>query len=101
MRFFLRLSGHAFHAKRSNEVLPMDFLSMGLASDHFRYLLFLRDDLSSCACFFPTITEKSESAAEDVLSWIAAFGCNEWLVTDQGSHFLNSLMQELTEELVV
>ena len=36
-----------------------------------------------------------------LIHWIGSFGTMEWFVSDQGSHFKNQLIDELTSELRV
>lgn len=72
---------------------------MGLSTDGRKYALILRDDLSSYVWLFPVDAATSEAAADSITSRIAAFGAMDWLVSDQGSHFKNQLLRQLTSEL--
>lgn len=63
-----------------------------------KYLLLIRDDLSSYVSMWPTVSCTAEWAAESLGVWIGCFGAMEWLVTDQGTHFKNVLITELTNE---
>lgn len=76
----------------------MDYLFMGTSTDGKKYVLLIRDDLSSYIWLFPTEAATSQAAAEALMTWIAAFGSMEWLISDQGSHFLNRLINDLMEE---
>lgn len=93
--------GHALHGDRPNEVLHMDYLYMGASTGQQEYLLVIRDDLSSYVWLWPTESATSEAAADALTTWIAVFGTMDWIVSDQGSHFKNRLIKELTEELMV
>ena len=88
----------ALHAERPNEVLHMDYLFMGASSTEQKYVLLIRDDLSGYVWLWPTTDATSDAAAEALSMWIGVFGGFEWLVSDQGSHFKNRLMDELTRE---
>ena len=90
--------GTALHAGRPNEVLHMDYLYMGKGTGGKKYLLLIRDDLSSYVWLWPTVSCTAEATAEALGVWIGCFGSMEWLVTDQGTHFKNELIAELTNE---
>ena len=53
---------------RLNEVIhnDFDFLYMGTGIDGLKYVLVIRDDLSSYLCFIPTKTANSEAAANGI-----------------------------------
>jgi len=91
--------GHAIHGARPNEVVHMDFLYMGQGQDGKKYVLILRDDLSSYIWLWPTEDTTAASAAEELCVWIGVFGAMVWLVSDQGSHFKNALINSLTQEI--
>lgn len=91
--------GHALHGEKPNEVLHVDFLYMGQSSAQLKYVLIIRDDFSSYVWLWPTPVATAEAAAEALATWVAVFGAMDWMVSDQGPHFKNQLMHELTEEL--
>lgn len=93
--------GHGLHGDAPNEVVHMDYLYMGKSNSDLLYLLLIRDDLSSYVWLWPTTEATSTAAAVAVTTWIAVFGPMKWIVTDQGSHFKNRPMKDLTEELKV
>ena len=93
-----RLLGHALHAEKPNEVVHLDFLYMGTGIDWKKYILIIRDDLSSYTWLWPTDETTAEAAAEALLHWLGVFGSMDWVVTDQGSHFKNVLIKRLTDE---
>lgn len=89
----------AIHGEKPNEVIHMDFLYMGPAEEsNMKYLLLIKDDLSSYAWLYPCERADSDVATSALAKWMACFGSMEWLVTDQGSHFVASLMTSLTQE---
>ena len=91
--------GQALHGTRPNEVLHLDYLYMGASFGSERYLLIIRDDLSGYVWLWPTASASSEDAADALASWISAFGAMEWIVSDRGSHFKNSLIRHLVESM--
>ena len=91
----------ALHGQKPNEVLHMDFLYMGPGINNRKYILVLRDDLSSYVWLWPAEKAESEEAAAALTNWIGAFGMVTWVVSDQGSHFKNKLIHELTAEFHV
>ena len=91
--------GTAIHGDRPNEVLHMDFLFMGAGTGGQKYVLILKDDLSHYIWLWPTADVTAASAAEALCVWIGVFGAMDWLVSDQGSHFKNTLIRELTDEV--
>lgn len=96
-----RPPGHPLHRERPNEVLHIDYLYMGASSGQLSYLLVTRDDLSSYVWLWPTEAATSAAAADALATWIAVFGGMEWMVSDQGAHFKNQLIKDLTDELKV
>ena len=89
----------ALHGTAPNEVIHTDFLYLGPGTENRKYALILRDDFSSYVWLFPCSAADADSAAESICSWVAAFGAMEWLVSDQGSHFKNELIEKLADEL--
>ena len=91
----------ALHAERPNEVLHVDYLFMGASSTEQKYVLLIRDDLSGYVWLWSTTDAPSDAAAGALSMWIGVFGGFEWWVSDQGSHFKNRVMDELTREFHV
>ena len=72
---------------------------MGQGLSNNKYLVIIRDDLSSYIWLWPTEDTTTASAAEVLCVWIGVFGAMHWLVSDQGSHFKNRLISEFSDEL--
>ena len=89
---------HALHATRPNEVVHCDYLYMGEGIENDKYILILRDDFSSYVWLYRTNAETGEAAAEALAMWVGVFGCMDWLVTDQCTHFSNVVLGDLTRE---
>uniref|UniRef100_H3GV27 Integrase catalytic domain-containing protein n=1 Tax=Phytophthora ramorum TaxID=164328 RepID=H3GV27_PHYRM len=85
-------------AKR-NEVLHMDYLSMDDSYGTTKYVLVLKDKLTHycelVACDSPT----SAVAATAMIDWYKRFGMLQIWMSDQGTHFKNELMAELSQRL--
>lgn len=91
---------HAMHASKPNEIIHLDFLYMGYGVEDKKYCRIMKDDLSTYVWLFQCISATSDKAAKEILSWVASFGAPEWLVSDQGSHFKNQLIEKVTSEMV-
>lgn len=91
--------GTALHGTKTNEVVHMDFLYMGPGRDGNKYVLILRDDLSSFVWLWSAPACTAEVAADALSTWCGSFGSMTWLVSDQGSHFKNELVEHLTAEM--
>ena len=74
---------------------------MGAGKEGLKYILIVRDDASGYVWLFPGEFANSGVAAETLAQWYAMFGGFEWLVTDQGAHFKNELIKNLSKELFV
>lgn len=78
----------------------MDYLYMGQAEGkEFKYILLLRDDSSSYVWLWPSDSASGECAADVSSMWISTFGSVDWVVTDQGTHFTNTLLQNIAHSL--
>ena len=92
--------GRAIHASSSNMVLHFDYLQIVLSSKtNFKYLFVVRDDLSSFVDFYPCSEPTAAFAADSLLDWISRYGLPSIFVSDRGSHFLNSLIEQLSLSL--
>lgn len=92
----------ALHAQNPNEVVHMDYLYIGPATKgNLKYVLLLKDDLSSYCWLYPAAAPDAHTAATALAKWMAAFGGMDWLVTDRGSHFTAQVMASLTEDAKV
>ena len=87
----------ALHGEKPNEVIHLDFLYMGSGVNRKKYILILREYHSSYVWLWTAEAATSEEAADAIINWIGAFGCMDWISSDQGSHFENKLIRNLTE----
>ena len=90
--------GSSLHGEVPNEVVHMDFLFMGASVEKDKYILILRDDFSSYVWLWPCVAANAEAAADALSTWVGSFGSMKWIVSDQGSHFYNQLVQNLTRQ---
>lgn len=78
----------------------MDYLYIGnTEGSEFKYLLLLREDFSSFIWLWPAEKANGENAADALAGWVPSFGAVDWIVTDQGTHFKNTLVKSLTKNL--
>jgi transposase InsO family protein len=91
--------GEALHGEEPNEVLHMDFISMGPSREGFEYVLVIKDDVSKFVWLLPAKNADSTTVADGLLQWFASFGVCTTRVSDQGSHFLNKTIQDMQRVL--
>ena len=85
------------HGTKPNEVIHFHFLYMGHGIDGLKYILVIRDDISSYLWLVPTGKADAEAAADGLARWIRVFAIMTIWVSDQGSHFKNRVMKELAD----
>ena len=85
------------HGHERGKVIHCDFLYV---HDH-KYLLVLVDDLSRKMELFETSSASAEVVASAILYWKGRYGLptSVTLVSDQGSHFANSLVRLIAKKL--
>ena len=74
---------------------------MGKDTEGKSYILIIRDYHSSYVWLWPTEAATSEEAVNALKTWTGSFGVMKWLLRDQGSHFKNQLLSELSSEFRV
>lgn len=65
------------------------------------YVLSLMDDKSGYTWPWPTEDERAEVNFDALSTWVEGFGSMKWIVSDQGSHFKNQLMERLGERISI
>ncbi|KAE8963385.1 hypothetical protein PR002_g29306 [Phytophthora rubi] len=85
-------------AKR-NGVLHFDYLSMGESFGDSKYILVLKDHASHYCELVVADTADSSVTVEALLAWHARFGVPPTWISDQGSHFKNEVVAELSRRL--
>ena len=95
--------GQTLEAKAPRDVLEMDFLYITKPlkewNHRFQYILVLKDKYSKFVWLFPCVNADSQAVVEALLQWVAVFGVSHSLVSDQGSHFKNVVIEELNRRL--
>ncbi|POM69515.1 Hypothetical protein PHPALM_14190 [Phytophthora palmivora] len=69
-----------------------DYLYLGTGYGDTAYLLVIKDELSHFCELVPCATPTTFVAAEALAMWCAWFGVPEMLLSDQGSHFRNEMI---------
>ncbi len=82
--------GEVMHASKRNELLQLGFLAM---PDGF--FLVIKDDASKYLLLWETMTADAHSVVRALLHWFSLFGVAYCWVTDQGSHFKNTVLTDL------
>jgi len=94
-----RVLGRQMHANIPGEIIHADFLYMedeNIKQFHNKYVLVIKDDFSGYIDLHISDTCSAKDAANGLASWITKYKCPKYLITDQGSHFSNQMIQELT-----
>jgi len=96
--------GHQVVAEAPGEVLHFDYLfiddSAGESTpEHPHYLLVLKDGFSHTVELIPCARPTAVLAADAILMWISRYGCPRTLISDNGSHFSNMLLDEIRRAL--
>ena len=86
-------------AERPGEILMADYIKMGKSRTGFEYVLMLVDKFSRLVRFIPCTRATAIKAARGIIAWSAQRGIPDWLISDGGSHFKNSLLKQLAELL--
>ena len=88
--------GMQVHAKEPGDVLHLDFLSVDVRDGQkYKYILVLKDDLSHLVELVPTQRATASNVVNACIRWCSRLRIPKVIVTDQGAHFKNMLMQEL------
>jgi hypothetical protein len=83
------------HASERNEIIHYDYLYVNNRNPNFSYILVIKEDLSHFVRLIPAKTCDHFAVAEALMDWYADFGCPRVHISDQGSHFKNSVIAEL------
>jgi transposase InsO family protein len=87
------------HATKPNEVIHFDCLYMGPSVDDAKYVLIVKDDYSNYVWLKQCKNADADSTAAVLIEWFAAFGVAQQWVSDQGSHFKNTVMADIQKKL--
>lgn len=94
-----RPMGSSIVPEYPGEVVSTDYIKMGLSRSGFVYVLMHVDKLSRAVQFTPAVAATGIHASRATLTWAARYGLPRFLISDGGSHFKNTLMEELAAVL--
>jgi transposase InsO family protein len=86
------------HASAPNAILHFDFLYV-TPSIYGTYVLVLKDDFSNFVRLILSRDATSQVVSSALVDWFACFGLVQKWVSDQGSHFMNELLEDLAARL--
>lgn len=89
---------HPFMATYPLEVIGLDFMTLGRATDRVQNILVMIDHFTRYAWAVPTQDQTAETTAHAMWSSvIQVFGCPARFHSDQGANFESSLVQQLCQ----
>jgi len=98
-RMIPRPLGHQVRGSKPNEVIQFDWLYImptTVSGHNLKYLLIIKDTFSNFCELDAYSNANSINTANSLLNWMARFGvCSRW-ISDQGTHFLNETITELS-----
>jgi Integrase zinc binding domain/Integrase core domain len=94
-----RPRGEALHETKPNEAIHFDYLYMGPSVDDTKYVLIVKDDYSNYVWLKQCKNTDADSTAAVLIEWFAAFGVAQQWVSDQCSHFKNTVMADIQKQL--
>ena len=83
------------HATSINEVIHFDYCWMGRSVGEDKYVLIVKDDLSSYVLLMPTANADESTTADCFIKWFASFGTVHTWVSDKETHFGNDTITEM------
>ena len=90
--------GAAIHGRQPGEVIHFDYLYLFPAEDGKKYVMVVRDDLSSYTWLAPAESPTATHAAQTLARWFSTFRIPEVCVSDGASHFRNKIMATLADK---
>lgn len=71
---------------------------MGQGKKKMKYLLVVKDDISSYCWLWPSVSAESSHVASELSRWIQTLPIMNMWVSDQGSHFKNSVIRDIAKQ---
>jgi transposase InsO family protein len=96
-----RPPGEQIVATRPVQVLHFDYLFMGPGTGGMTYLLVLKDGFSGTIELVPSGSATADVVAQALLAWCGRYGTPAILVSDQGPHFKNKIIDSVRAALKV
>ncbi|GMF51975.1 unnamed protein product [Phytophthora fragariaefolia] len=93
--------GPTYNATERNEMLHWDYLFLGDSVDDNKYLLVIKDGLTHFCELVVAGAATSMVAASALADWTKRFGPPKMLISDQGSHFKNEVVQQMCRQLAI
>ena len=91
--------GNVVKGTKRNECITFDYLHVekpAESSPHqHKYILVIKDTYSHFTLLYPCEAADSHTAATALSHWVGIFGVPRILLSDRGSHFKNSTIEEL------
>ena len=94
-----RPRGSQIQPERNGEVLTMDWITMPMSTSGHRYILTIKDSLSSLVSLTASSGQTAFDTAPSLFAWCSTHGTPDYLVTDRGPHFVNALLTALQQTL--
>jgi hypothetical protein len=96
-----RPMGEQLRASVPREMIHFDYLKMAMDTDCVEYLLVIKDGFCGYTYLAPCKAADTEGAVEGLLHWFSWFGVADVWISDQGTHFRNTVMSALQRRLRV
>lgn len=88
---------HALHATTPNEIIHFDFCYIGQSTGPEKYVLIIKDDLTSYVWIMPVRNIDAVTTAECLLKCFATFCTVRAWISVQGSHLMNETVAEIRD----
>ncbi len=93
-----RSSSTGFHGNRPNDVIHFDYIFMGLGLEDTKYVLVIKNDVSSYTWLYSSSTADAEHTVSELTRWIGTPTLMHTWVSYQVSHFKNRVIQVLSRD---
>jgi transposase InsO family protein len=94
-----RPRGEAFHATKPKDVIHFNFVYVIPSVDDAKYVLIVKDDYSNYVLLKQCKNADADSTTAILIEWFAEFGVAKQWVSEQGSHFKNTVMADIQKHL--
>jgi transposase InsO family protein len=91
--------GTQMHATGPNQIIHFDYLKLPLAYNGWTYILVIKDDYSQKVKLVGHEAADAECTAKALMHWFSQNRIVETWISDQGSHFKNKVIEELSKLL--
>ncbi|GMF33910.1 unnamed protein product [Phytophthora fragariaefolia] len=98
-RIVRRPWAETYRSKERNEALHWDYLHLGKSFGDYAYLLVMKDDATHYCELVPCVVPTSTVTAQAIMDWHSRFGAPGLWISDNGSHFKNEVVKEVSKRL--